>query len=306
MPRLSIAIALIACIGTVLTPLPADAQLTQDQMQRIQAAMPEQASAAPRQPRKLLIWNTPFMDESPHKGYTIPQSEYAFKIMGDKTGAYQASVSDDPVMLLPDNLKQFDAILLNNANGPWIRPKEEILPKLKQYASTQDEAEQFLRKSFLQYISDGGGLFAFHHAIGGNNQWPEFKELIGAGYWGHPWNEEVGVKLDAPGDPLLAVFQGNNFWIADEIFQFKEPYSREKVRVLLSLDVANTNMTVPWIHRKDSDFALAWVKQVDQGRVFYCAIGHRTEIWWNQTILKFYLDGLQFVMNDLDSPTDPK
>lgn len=35
-----------------------------------------------------------------------------------------------------------------------------------------------------------------------------------------------------------------------------------------------------------------------KGRVFYCAFGHRTEIWWNPTILRFYLDGIQFAVGD--------
>jgi hypothetical protein len=64
-------------------------------------------------------------------------------------------------------------------------------------------------------------------------------------------------------------------------------------------------MTVPWIHRKDGDFALAWVKRHGKGRVFYSAIGHKTEIWWNPQILNFYLDGIQFAMGDLDADTTP-
>jgi type 1 glutamine amidotransferase len=116
----------------------------------------------------------------------------------------------------------------------------------------------------------------------------------------------VGVKLDEPNHPLLAAFGGKGFRLSEEIFQFREPYSREKLRVLLSLDTNTTNMTVPWIHRKDNDFALAWVRAYGKGRVFYCAFGHRTEIWWNPTILKFYLDAIQFATGDLEAPTASK
>jgi hypothetical protein len=64
-------------------------------------------------------------------------------------------------------------------------------------------------------------------------------------------------------------------------------------------------MTVPWIHRKDNDFALAWVKQHGKGRVFYCAFGHRTEIWWNPKILQFYLCGIQFATGDFSVDVTP-
>jgi len=64
-------------------------------------------------------------------------------------------------------------------------------------------------------------------------------------------------------------------------------------------------MSVPWVHRTDNDFGLAWIRRHGKGRIFYCAIGHRTEIWWNPTILRFYLDGIQFATGDLDADAVP-
>jgi type 1 glutamine amidotransferase len=285
---------------------PSPAQLTKQQAERIRAALPEKARVAPKKPRRVLIWNTPFMEKSPHKGYCIPQAECAMKLLGEKTGAFEPVVSDDVALYLPENLKRFDAIIMNNSNGPWIRPTEQDMERFRKYGDSIDAVETLLRKSLLDWVSNGGGIVAYHHAIGGNNHWPEFLELIGAGYWGHPWNEEVGIKVEEPDHPLVAAFGGKDFRLADEIFQFREPYSRNKVRVLLSLDTKKTNMTVPWIHRKDNDFALAWVKRHEKGRVFYCAIGHRTEIWWNPTILRFYLDGIQFATGDLEAPAMPR
>jgi hypothetical protein len=281
------------------------AQLTEQQARRIEAAVPEAARVAPGTPRRVLIWNTPFMEQSPHKGYSIPQAEYAMRLLGERTGAYDAVVSDDVAMYLPENIKRFDAIIMNNSNGPWIRPTAADMPKFSGLAADIDAAETLLRQSLLDYVAHGGGIVAYHHAIGGNNHWPQFKELIGAGYWGHPWNEEVAVKLDEPNHPLVAAFGGEGFRIAEEIFQFREPYSRSRVRVLLSLETDHTNMTVPWIHRKDNDFALAWIRRYGQGRVFYSAFGHRTEIWWTRQILRFYLDAIQYAMGDLRADATP-
>ena len=280
-------------------------ELTKQQAERIEAAIPKKASMVPKKSRRVLIWNTPFMEKCPHKGYSVPQAEYAMRLLGEKTGAFEPVVSDDVAMYLPENLARFDAIIMNNSNGPWIRPTEQDMDKFKKYGDNIDAVEKLLRKSLLDWISGGGGIVAFHHAIGGNTHWPEFFEMLGAAYWGHPWNEEVEVKVEEPDNPLLAAFGGEDFRISEEVFQFREPYSREKVRVLLSLDTKKTNMTVPWIHRKDDDFALAWVKQYGQGRVFYGAFGHKTEIWWNEAILRFYLDGIQFATGDLQADTSP-
>ena len=296
--------ALAMAVVLVMTAI-APAQLTPDQARRIEAAVPQKARVAPKQPRRVLIWNTPFMEQSPHKGYSIPQSEYAMRRLGEKTGAFEPVVSDDVALYLPENIKRFDAIVLNNSSGPWIRPTPKDLDRFKGYGADIDAVEKLLRKSLLDYVANGGGLVAFHHAIGGNTHWPEFLDLLGASYWGHPWNEEVAIKLDEPNHPLVAAFADKDFRLAEEIFQYHEPYSRAKVRVLLSLDVEKTNMKVPWVYRKDNDFALAWIKSCGKGRVFYCAIGHRTEIWWHPQILSFYLDAIQFAAGDLSADTTP-
>jgi hypothetical protein len=158
----------------------------------------------------------------------------------------------------------------------------------------------------LDWVEAGHGLVALHFAIAANAHWPEFKELMGGTFIGHPWNEEVGVSVETPGDPLVAAFGGKDFRIADEIYEYGPPYDRSKVRVLLSLDPAQSNMGVKWIHRKDNDFALAWVKSWGKGRIFNTSFGHRTEIFWDRRVLQFYLDAIQFATGDLPASTSPR
>jgi len=301
----ALAVAL-AAIAMLAVALPARGDLTKQQAEKIRAAAPSEVRVTPKKPRRVLIWNTPFMEQSPHKGYTIPQAEYAMRTLGEKTGAFEPVVSDDVAMFLPENLKRFDAIVMNNSNGPWITPTDEDVRRLKAHGQDKESLDRLLKESFMDWVRAGGGIVAYHHAIAGNKDWAEFQELLGASFWGHPWNEEVGIKLEEPQHPLLAAFGGKDFRLVEEVFQFRDPYSREKLRVLMSLDTEATNMSVPWIHRTDNDFALAWVKRVGEGRVFYCAIGHRTEHWWNPTILEFYLDAIQFAAGDLEAPADPR
>ncbi|MEK7675526.1 MAG: family 16 glycoside hydrolase, partial [Verrucomicrobiota bacterium] len=134
----------------------------------------------------------------------------------------------------------------------------------------------------------------------------QYKELSGATFTGHPWNEEIGVTVEEPAHPLVAAFAGKDFRLADEIYEYGAPYDRSQLRVLLSLDPARSNMGVKWISRKDSDFALAWVKSYGKGRVFNTSFGHRTELYWNPQVLQFYLDAIQFATGDLDAPAAPR
>jgi hypothetical protein len=76
------------------------------------------------------------------------------------------------------------------------------------------------------------------------DQFPAFGDMVG-GYenGGHPWQPQdtVYLRVEDPGNPVNAAFQGREFPIQDQIFQFQEPYSREKLHVLLSVDLEKSD-----------------------------------------------------------------
>ena len=285
-------------------------QVTERQAERIKAAAPDKARVEPKKPRRVLIWLTPahLMEKDPHKGYCIPYGTAAFETLGRKSGAFEPVVSGDLAMYLPENIRQFDAIVMNNSSGPWLTPTDADMAKeaFKKHGTNKAAVEQVLSKSLLDYVANGGGIMAIHFAIAANRHWPQFQQLLGATFTGHPWNEEVGITVEEPGHPLVAAFSGKDFRIADEIYQYGDPYDRSKVRVLVSLDPERTNMGVKWINRKDNDFALAWVKSHGRGRIFYTSFGHRADLFWDSQMLQFYLDAIQFATGDLEAPTAPR
>ena len=133
-------------------------------------------------------------------------------------------------------------------------------------------------------------------------------ELVGGVFNGHPWNEKVGVTIQDKTSPLtsdlVGAFPTGEFDIADEIYQFKSPpYDRANQRVLLALDLSKTAHKDGMNRKQDNDYAVSWIKSYGQGRVFYCSLGHREEIYWNPNILKYYLNGIQFALGDLKADT---
>jgi uncharacterized protein len=308
-----IARTLLACLALALAmPAMSDAveAIAANQARRIEEAAPARPRVQPKKARKVLVWNTPahLMDKDPHKGYCIPYGAAAFATLGRKTGAYEPVVSQDLAMFLPENLRQFDAIVMNNSSGPWITPTDADMAReeFRRHGSDKAAVEQILRATLVEYVNNGGGIVCIHYAIAANRQWREFADLIGATFTGHPWNEEVGVTVEESDHPLNAAFGGADFRIADEIYQYGGPYDRSKLRVLMSIDPAKTNMGVKWIQRKDNDFALAWVKSHGRGRIFNTSFGHRTELYWHPQLLQFYLDAVQFAAGDLEAPTAPR
>ncbi len=260
--------------------------VTANDLKNIQAALPQEARAKPKRPRKVLVFTLALG----FKHGSIAVGAKALELMGRKTGAYEATVSDDLSMFEPENLQQFDAICMVNTTGKDMFQKKSH------------------QESLLAFVRSGKGITGFHAATDCSRNWAPYGRLMGGYFWGHPWNADatVTVKLDDPGHPLLAAFAGQGFEINDEIYQFRDPYSRDSVRVLLSLDTTKTNMDDDRIRRTDNDFAVSWVRSYGKGRVFYSSLGHNKHIWWNPTILKFYLDGIQFALGDLPVETAPK
>ena len=259
------------------------------ELKKIEAAIPAKAVAKPAKPRKLLV----FRRSKGHVHTAIPYGAKAIELMGRKTGAFEVVHSMDPECFRPENLRQFDAICFNNCNRMDF---------------FKDEA---LRKSVLDFVKGGKGLVSIHAATTNfapeyKLDWPEGAELVGGIFDGHPWHEKVTIKLDDAYHPLNAAFGGKGFEITDEIYQFRGPYSRTKLRVLLSLDTARTDMNKgKKIRRKDNDFAVSWVRSYGKGRVFFCSLGHDHDVFWQPAVLRHYCDGVQFALGDLPADTTP-
>jgi len=220
--------------------------------------------------------------------------KYGLELMGKKTGAFQVVGSNDVDNLRYDRIKQFDAIYLNNTVGALLLVDQQV------------------RDGLLRFIREGGGLAGNHAFSHTAMDWPEFNEMLGAFGGTHRQNDERAmVKIDDPNSPLTAPFGGKEFLHQDEFFRFKDgPYSRDKLHVLLSMDVEKTDMKqgTPCgrpCSRPDNDYALSWIHSYGKGRVFFLVLGHRPALLHNAAMAKHVLAGVQFILGDLEADTTP-
>ena len=272
-----------------------------EEIAKITEAAPAQARAKPEKPRRLLVVSIAqgFWHDS------IPYGKKAIEALAAKTGAFEAVVSDDLRNFEPQSLAKFDAVVLNNTNNEFFLPEnyEQLSGAEKEAADRRDAA---LKKSFAEWLAGGKGLVLLHVGIGSFRKWPEFGEIAGARFDGHPLGQRlVTLKVDDPAHPLAAAFKTPTFQIMDEIYQVSDPYSRDKLRVIVSIDTAKTDTNVKGINRKDGDFGMVWVKSYGKGRVFFSAFGHVHDLFWNPMILQHWLDGIQFALGDLKADTTP-
>jgi type 1 glutamine amidotransferase len=259
---------------------------TEKLIKLIEAAVPDRA---PAKPRKILVWGHTWTHQP------NPYAEKAFDILANMTSAFEAVISDDPRLLLSDRLRQFDALVMNN-----IHEREPFLPEdFAQLNGEQKAAakkiDKAVKQSILEYVRSGKGIVGIHAATAALQNWPEYGDMIGGYYAGHIL-QQVVIRPEDPKHPVNVCFGGKPFTIRDEIYIFREPYSRKKVHVIASLDLSR--MEDPQ-KRTDKDYAISWVRAYDKGRVFYTTLGHEPATYWNPVFLKHLLAGVQFAIGDL-------
>jgi hypothetical protein len=305
-----IALTLVAAVAVAaMTALPALAGEAKgpsdEEVAKIKAACAElKARAKPAKPRRLLVFSV-------SHGYfhtAIPYGKAAIPLMGEATGAFEATVSDDPAMFEPDRLETFDAVFFNNTNLDVFRPANfDTLPAEEK--KKIEDRDAHLKASFQKWLAAGRGFVATHAASNMFLEWPEFGEIFGSRFWNHPWGagSKVVMKVEEPNHPLCQAFDAKRFPIVDEVYQLNDPYSRDRCRVLVSIDTDQTDMEKarPHIHRTDGDFAMTYIKTYGQGRVFYNAWGHMHELFWNPMVLQHWLDGIQWALGDLEADATP-
>ena len=278
-------------------PPDVDRPVPEDQLKKIEEALPTEAPAKANKPRKLLVCTlaTGFVHSS------IPVGAKTFDLMGKKLGTWETVISHDKEMFAPDKLAGFDAILMQSTTGSLFGVKGKQTPEEKEH-------NDMLRKSLVDFVKSGKGLIGVHAASDCSYDWPEYGEMIGGYFNGHPWGK-VTYRIDDPKSPLTVMFPTDKaFELSDETYTFKPvPYSRDKLHVLASIDVSKfSEADIAKENRKDDhDYALSWIHEFGKGRVFYAAHGHSEHVYWNPVMLKHYLAGIQYALGDLQANDAP-
>ena len=166
-----------------------------------------------------------------------------------------------------------------------------------------DDSQKADLLSFVR--DDGKGFIGIHSAAITFPSWPEYGEMLGGRFDGHPWGE-----FEAPMVVEDGAFPGMEhlrpiFTLKDEIYQIKD-FSRDKVRVLLRLDPSRIDLSKQGVRRKDRDFAVIWARGYGKGRVLYNGLGHRREVWDRDDIRKMWLEAVLWSMGIIPGDAKPR
>lgn len=239
----------------------------------------QDAPKQPLRPGRVLVYTVSagFEHEVVHRAEPAELSlvEQALVDLGKRTGDFEAVVTRDAHDFTPAKLAKIDLVFFYTT-GELPLSKDE-------------------REALLAYVRDGGAFAGSHCATDTFYEVPEYGQMVGAYFDGHPWHQEVRVKVEDRENPATKHL-GDSFSITDEIYQMRAPYDRSKLHVLMSLDTTSLDLGGEAVHRKDKDFALAWTKEHGKGRVFYTALGHRPELWKDERFLAHLAGGFRWAM----------
>lgn len=151
--------------------------------------------------------------------------------------------------------------------------------------------------ALARWVEAGGALVGVHSATDTLADDGTFVRLIGGTFDGHPWNEEVTLRIDDPEHPAMRPFAREametappTFRFADEIYQFKSLAPDR--RVILSLAPGHSKM------EPGREYPLAWTRRPGKGRVFYTALGHRPEVWRDPRFVEHLLEGIRWAAGE--------
>jgi type 1 glutamine amidotransferase len=279
------------------------------------------AGEAPKKNRVLFITESKGFvhDVVNRRKESLALAEKVMIEIGEKSGDFEAVCSQDSrKMITKENLASFDAVFFYTTGSLPLSPTQKA--------------------DLLDFVRKGGGFGGTHSASDTFYDWPEYGKLIGGYFDGHPWHQKIRVVVEDKNHPATKHL-GDSFEITDEIYQFRTPYDRKRLRVLMSMDRAvdrprisvagkEVKLTVqggkptlvvdgeekpavgfsyegPRGNRKDGDNALAWVQEYGKGRTFYTALGHRDEVWKDERFQKHLLGGLRFILRLEGGETTP-
>ena len=186
-----------------------------------------------------------------------------------------------------------------DAKGQELPGAKKILPDPK--------SEELRKQALAEFVAGGKGLAGCHSATDTYGGWKAYNQMMGGSFNGHPWHQKIPVKNLEPKHPLNLAFDGKDFEIADEIYQFRADTALPTDRkFLLTMDTSKmSEADAKKGGRKDGLYPVSWVATYEKGRTFYCSLGHREEIFWNPAILKHYLAGIQYALGDLEADATP-
>ena len=172
-------------------------------------------------------------------------------------------ISGDWSVLTEDYLKRYDVLIQYSGD--------------RRHECTADQLAALTR-----FVEGGGGYVPLHFTTANRNE--QFLRLVGASFINHPPFGPFTVKVADPDHPVC---QGlGSFELEDECY-------RSNIFDPAAIHVIMTS------HHPDPEAKIdgepsAWTREIEQGRLFYSALGHDQRVWSHPAVRDVITRGIRW------------
>jgi type 1 glutamine amidotransferase len=152
------------------------------------------------------------------------------------------------------------------------------------------------RTAIVERIRAGSlALCAIHSATDSCYTWPEYGDVVGARFDGHPWTQTFVADVLDPAHPACAHL-GTEWRWHDEVYQFRD--LRADARVLLRVRDGELDLAAAGARPPAFGYPLAWCFTEARGRVFSTSLGHFPAAWESPAYLRHLAGGLGWALGE--------
>jgi uncharacterized protein len=206
---------------------------------------------------------------------SIPAAEAALRQIGIESGlfdvAFCRTAAEVRDRLTPAGLMGIDAVFFANTTGDLGIPDVQ---------------------AFVDWVAGGKAFLGSHSASDTYHESPAFLAMLGGEFVTHGSIVDAEVRVAEPSNPAVAHL-APTFRMSDEWYRFN--LAGPARTVLLKFDRNPADGVGQ--SGAPADLPLAWQKAHGSGRVFYTALGHRSEVWDDVRFRIHLREGIRWSLN---------
>jgi len=214
----------------------------------------------------------PYVDGPAGVHGTLPQAVTALRQLADLAGLEAVPVTDVRDISAEAMSRAAVLALFTIGETPWSDSQKAVVLSAWRAGSLR--------------------VLGIHSATDANHTWPEYANVLGARFDGHPWTQDFRVEVVDGAHPATAHLGATLAW-HDEVYLFRD--LRPDARVLLRLAHDQVDLAAPGGRVPDCGFPLAWCIEDGPARSFYTALGHFPLAWELPVYLRHLAGGLAWL-----------
>ncbi|HEY2842842.1 MAG TPA: ThuA domain-containing protein [Bryobacteraceae bacterium] len=215
---------------------------------------------------------------------SIDASIQVMQDLAKASGIFEVVNTEDVSLINADNLRNYDAVYFFTSGELPLSDRQKA--------------------DLLDFVRQGKGFGGSHSATDTLYTWPEYGAMIGGIFDGHPWTQEAAEDVEDP-ESAIVKHMSPGFRALEEFYQFRN-FSRDNVRVLLTLNTSSVDLNADGVNRTDGDFASVWIRKYGLGRVFYSAFGHFEDSFRLPMFRTMLMQALLWLTGEIEVDATPR